>query len=99
MSKQQHEPSRKSILEAERSRKMVELILNKGCKPDLSGVCLARLDLSSLHMPSINLVGSDLRSAHLPKDSVITSNANKYAIVLAGLCYIARDCNVITTQP
>ena len=55
-------PPRKSILEAERSRKMVELLLNKGCKTDLSGVCLARLDLSSLHMPSIALIGSDLRS-------------------------------------
>ena len=67
-----HEPPRKSILETERSRKMVELILNKGCKPDLSGVCLARLDLSSLNMPSISLVGSDLRSVHLPKTRVVT---------------------------
>jgi hypothetical protein len=67
-----HEPPRKSILETERSRKMVELILNKGCKPDLSGVCLARLDLSSLNMPSIALVGSDLRSVHLPKTRVVT---------------------------
>lgn len=67
-----HEPPRKSILETERSRKMVELILNKGCKPDLSGICLARLDLSSLNMPSIALVGSDLRSVHLPKTSFVT---------------------------
>jgi hypothetical protein len=77
----QHEPPRKSILETERSRKMVELILNKGCKPDLSGVCLARLDLSSLNMPSIALIGSDLRCAHLSKTRVVTSafaNANTH---------------------
>ena len=55
-------PPRKSILESERSRKMVELLLNKGFKVDLSGISLARLDLSSLHMPSIALAGSDLRS-------------------------------------
>ena len=56
-------PQRKSILESERSRKMVELLLDKGCKVDLSGVSLARLDLSALHMPSIVLVGSNLRFA------------------------------------
>ena len=60
-------PVRKSILESERSRKMVELLLNKGCKTELSAINLSRLDLSSLHMASIALVRSDLRLALAPR--------------------------------
>jgi len=56
---------RRSILESERSRKMVELLLNKGAKVDLSGISLSRLDLSALNMPSIVLVGTNLRSGAL----------------------------------
>ena len=56
---------RRSILESERSRKMVELLLNKGAKVDLSGISLSRLDLSALNMPSIVLVGTNLRSSAL----------------------------------
>ena len=55
----------RSILESERSRKMVELLLNKGAKVDLSGISLSRLDLSALNMPSIVLVGTNLRSGAL----------------------------------
>jgi hypothetical protein len=44
---------------------MVELLLNKGAKVDLSGISLSRLDLSALNMPSIVLVGTNLRSSAL----------------------------------